>query len=217
MIIDSILPDNPERVFILGCGKFGSSAAVKMCRQFPDSSIHLVDKKPVLPSDLPGEYHTGTDAIQFLHDHLEEGRPDDLVIPCVPIHVVFNWVFSHFGNCIPVPLRLMKFLPGAISGKDSCIYSSLSDFVCPDTCSEPEGFCPTTGKKRKQPLFRIFEDIRLNSYRVIVVRSGQLLPGVGAVTSAQLFDTLTEIRKNKGRALIATASRCHGVVHGFVH
>ncbi|MCK5785045.1 MAG: hypothetical protein KAH54_00655 [Candidatus Sabulitectum sp.] len=217
MIIRGSLPEVPDRVYILGGGKFGSSAAVKVDRQWPGSHIHLVDTMSSLPSGIPGEHHTGTDAINFLQEHLEKGRPNDLVIPCIPVHMAFNWVLGHFGFCIPVPVRLMEFLPGAIAGKDRCIYTSLSDFLCPDSCAEPEGFCPTTEKKRKEPLFKIIERISLSSYRVIIVRSEQLLPGVGAVTSKQLFRLLAETRKKIGRSLIATASRCHGVVHGFIH
>ncbi len=217
MLIASSLPVNPKRAFILGGGRFGSSAAFKIDRQWPDCHIELIDKLPDISPDIPGEHHAGTEAIGFLQSNLDKHKSDDLVIPCVPVHVAFNWVLSHMGFCIPVPVRLMEFLPGAIAGKDGCIFSSLSDFICPAECSEPEGVCTVTGKKRDEPLFSIFDRISLHSYKAIVVRSAQLLPGVGAFTAGQLFDLLTEVRRKKGRFLIGTASRCHGVIHGFVH
>ncbi|MCD4708477.1 MAG: hypothetical protein K8S62_12165 [Candidatus Sabulitectum sp.] len=217
MIIASSLPANPDRVYILGAGRFGSSAALKISSQWPDCEVHLVDRIPEVSSEIPGEHHSGTDAIQFLQDNFVKERPDDLVIPCVPVHVAFNWVLSHFGFCIPVPVCLMEFLPGSVAGNDGCIYCSRSDFVCPDSCPEPEGYCPVTKMKRNEPLFETMEKINLNSYRTIIVRSGQLLPGVGALTAGQLSALLTEVRREKGRFLIGTASKCHGVIHGFVH
>lgn len=217
MIITSSLPVSPDRVYILGGGRFGSSAASKINDQWPRCKVYLADSIPELSSKIPGEHHAGTDAIEFLRNNLDRHRPDDLVIPCVPLHVAFNWVLSHIGFCIPVPVRVMEFLPGAVAGNDGCIYSSLSDFICPDSCPEPEDFCSVTKKERDEPLFGIMGKINLNSYSTIVVRSAQLLPGVGAITSGQLSALLTEVRKEKGRFLIGTASRCHGVIHGFVH
>lgn len=217
MLFNRTVPLKPERVFILGCGVFGSSAAFKVESNWPDCEIHVVDILSELPSAVPGEKHPGMDAVRFLRSALKKERPDDLVIPCVPEHVAFNWVLSHFGYCIPVPVRLMETFPGAIAGRDGCIYSSLSNFRCPSDCSEPADSCMVTGRKREKSLFDIFESISLHSYRNIVVRSHQLLPGVGAFTSGVLFSMLAEVRKDRGRFLVSTASRCHGVVHGFVH
>lgn len=217
MLVADRLPAKPENAFILGAGRFGSSAAFKINRQWPSCRIKLIDNQPELPAGIPGEHQPGTDAIKFLKDNFKSLSPDSLIVPCIPVHVAFKWVLSHFGFSIPVPIRLMEFLPGAVTGRDGCIYSSLSDFVCPADCMEPEGVCSVTGKKRKEPLFNTLQKNGLKAYRTIVVRSAQLLPGVGAVTVRQLSALLAEVRKQKGRYLIGTASRCHGVIHGFVH
>ena len=217
MLISRQLPVRPERAYVLGSGKFGSSAVFKINRRWPNCEIHVVDRMAELSSNLPGLLHAHTEAVQFLRDNLHSSRPDELVIPCIPEHLAFNWVHSHIGFPTPVPVRLMECLPGAIAGKDGCIYCSLSDFVCTSSCTEPEGYCPITEKEREEPLFETFDQISLNSYKVIVVRSAQLLPGVGAFTSDQLFALLAYLRKEKGRFLIGTASRCHGVINGFVH
>ena len=217
MLITSLLPESPKRVFVLGSGRFGSAAAVKIHARWDSCDIHILDTKSEIPDNLPGIHHTSTDAIKFLKENLRKKDAKDLVIPCVPIHMAFQWILSHLGFCIPVPARLMEYLPGAIAGRDGCIFSSLSDFICPGNCPEPEGYCPETGEKRAEPLFRTMEKISLTSYRTVVARSGQLLPGVGAFTAGQMFELLDTVRKKKGRSLIGTASRCHGVVHGFVH
>ena len=217
MLVQDQLPVNPERALILGCGQFGCSAAYKISLQWPDCEIHVADKAEKIPESIPGEHHADTDGIQFLADMLMENRPADIVIPCVPVHVAFEWVLMHFGFSIPVPIQLMEILPGAIAGNDGCIYSSLSDFICSAECPEPEGYCPVSGEKRINPLFRTMEKISLHNYSTIVVRSNQLLPGVGAITALQFYAVIKEVRKNKRRCLIGTASRCHGVLNGFVH
>ncbi len=217
MLINDQLPANPERALILGCGRFGSSAADKISLQWPACEIHVVDKAEEIPENIPGQHYPDTGGIQFLSDMLMESRPADIVVPCVPVHVAFEWILIHFGFLIPVPIHLMEILPGAIAGKDGCIYSSLSDFVCPANCSEPEGYCPESGEKRINPLFSTMEKLSVSKYSTIVVRSNQLLPGVGAITAEQFNKLLKEVRKGRGRFLIGTASRCHGVLNGFVH
>lgn len=217
MLVRGHLPFKPEKAIILGCGKFGSSAVQKVNTRWPEAEIQIVDAFAEVNENLPGEHYSRTDAIQFLLERLETNRPDDLIIPCIPIHVAYNWVLNHLGFCIPVPVRLMGFLPGAVAGKDGCIFTSLSDFVCPLSCAEPPGKCMVTGVSREKPLFDVINSINLNSYKTIVLRSEQLLPGVGAITAGQLSELLDRVRGSKGRFLIATASRCHGVVHGFVH
>jgi len=217
MLISGRLPEYPERVLVLGCGRFGSSAAAKIARLLPGCHIHLADKLEQIPPELPGTHHSGTDAIEYLQEYLNREKPNDPVVPCIPIHVAFNWVLSRLGFCIPVPIHLMETLPGSVAGNDGCIYTSLSDFRCPDACIEPEGACAVTEEKRREPLFRTVERISIDLYRTLVIRSGQLLPGIEALTSMQLFDLLDEARKKKGRCLIGTVSRCHGVIHGFIH
>ena len=217
MLIDDQLPVNPERALILGCGRFGSSAADKINLKWPACEIHVVDKAEKIPERIPGIHHSDTDGIQFLSDMLMESRPADIVVPCLPVHVAFEWILIHFGFPIPVPICLMEILPGAIGGKDGCIYSSLSDFLCPTNCSEPEGFCPESGEKRINPLFSTMGELTLSNYSTIVLRSKQLLPGAGAVTAGQFNTLIKEVRKGSGRFLIGTASRCHGVLNGFVH
>lgn len=215
MLLDRPLPENPRNALILGAGRFGSAAAAGIAHRWPDCAIKIADINARIDPDLPGEHHSSTEAMDLLNEMLTPGRPDDLVIPCIPVHAAFNWVLSHMGFCIPVPMKLMEIIPGAIAGKDGCIFSSLSDFVCPTYCDEPEGFCPVKKEKREKPLFEIVSSMETPSYTNLTVRSGQLLPGTGAYVSGVLFELLNLVRKKKGRFLIATASRCHGVIHGF--
>lgn len=217
MLISRPLPNVPERIMILGAGRFGSAAAYGVSRKWPDCEIHIADLKTSIDSGIPGSHHPSTEAMDLMLESISREEPDTLVVPCVPVHVAFNWVLSHLGFCIPVPVRLMETLPGAIGGKDGCIYCSYSDFKCPENCPEPAGHCPESGKERLYPLYDIIASVRVPSYTVLTVRSMQLLPGTGAMTAGALLELLDLARKRRGRFLIATASRCHGVVHGFTH
>jgi len=48
-----------------------------------------------------------------------------------------------------------------------------------------------------------------------VVASRQLAPGVGGYAPRRLLDLAATVAKAPGPLLIATACRCHGVVHGL--
>lgn len=217
MLLEMPLPKKPSSVLILGAGQFGSLSAAGIADKWPDCSIHIADLKTQIDPSLPGEHHQATEAMDILIEMIDQSKPDQLVVPCIPVHVAFNWVLSHLGFCIPVPIKLMEILPGAVAGNDGCIYSSLSDFTCPADCGEPRGYCPVTEKERKTPLFEIMSSMNVPTFTTLTVRSLQLLPGTGALTSGVLFELLDRVRRKRGRFLIATASRCHGVMHGFTH
>lgn len=216
MLLDKPLPAEPRIALVLGAGRFGSSAAVRIAEAWPRCSIKIADLSTIIDDSLPGKHYPATEAMDLMNDFLQPERPEDIVVPCIPVHAAFNWVLSHLGFCVPVPVKLMETVPGAISGKDGCIYSSLSDFTCREDCTEPE-VCPVTAKKRSEPLFKTMSSIGFPSFTSITIRSAQLLPGTGAVTAGALFQLLERVRRKRGRYLISTASRCHGVMHGFTH
>jgi hypothetical protein len=62
-------------------------------------------------------------------------------------------------------------------------------------------------------LFRLMGRLDFDNVLPIVIRSHQLLPGVGGIYPADLMSALDIVRKNSQRPLmIVTACRCHGVV-----
>jgi hypothetical protein len=104
-------------------------------------------------------------------------------------------------------------MPHALRGNAGQAYVSHADFICPDNCPEPEKICTHTGKPRPLDLFRLLGNVDFDDVLPIVIRSHQLLPGVGGIYPADLLDALDIVRKNSHRPLmIATACRCHGVV-----
>ena len=105
-------------------------------------------------------------------------------------------------------------MPNALRGKAGQAYVSHADFICPDNCPEPEKICTHTGKPRPMDLFRLLGTLDFEEALPIVIRSHQLLPGVGGIYPADLRAAMDTACRNSHRPMmIATACRCHGVVN----
>ena len=94
------------------------------------------------------------------------------------------------------------------------IYLSMARHLCPDDCSEPQ-VCPITGEERQLPLFRILEEASCPVLPILVVASQQLAPGVGGYSPTKLMELGDAVSRASGPLMVATACRCHGVVHGL--
>ena len=90
---------------------------------------------------------------------------------------------------------------------------SYADFRCPDDCPEPSDHCTVTGKKRGKPLYKLLGDIALPGFRVHVIRSRQLAPGIGGYSIGDL-EGLRERVEGGGNSkwLVGTACKCHGII-----
>jgi hypothetical protein len=120
-------------------------------------------------------------------------------------------------HSIKIPASWRSQLPNAIEGNAGQVYVSHADFICPDNCPEPEKVCTHTGKPRPLDLFRLLARLKLGHVRPIVLRSRQLLPGVGGIYPSDLINALgAVIKSSRHPVMIATACRCHGVVD-FIH
>ncbi|MGA6925486.1 MAG: hypothetical protein WBY88_07385 [Desulfosarcina sp.] len=104
-------------------------------------------------------------------------------------------------------------MPHPIRGKTGQAYVSHADFICPDNCPEPEKICTHTGRPRPPDLVRLLRRLDFENVLPIVLRSHQLLPGVGGIRPADLIGALDMARRHSQPLLmLATACRCHGVV-----
>jgi hypothetical protein len=91
---------------------------------------------------------------------------------------------------------------------------SYADFICPDDCPEPD-VCTITGKRREKPLYELLRSLDVG-FRVHIIRSHQLAPGLGGYTVADLkraAETLAGHRN--GKWLVGTACKCHGILTAF--
>jgi len=211
-------------LLIIGAGTFGSRAAHCLHKKDPSARIILVDSDPGALHRWEGRLETIlADGIDFLVRRLNKTKARPLtgwIVPAIPVHVACEWIRLTLDNrlevlSVPVPETLDSFLPNPIRGREGELYTSHAATVCPENCPEPPDICIATKKPRGTDLYKTLERVTLADYRSVVVRSRQLAPGVGGYQAQTLFDAREEAGLAKGRVLVSTACRCHGVVHAL--
>jgi hypothetical protein len=137
----------------------------------------------------------------------------------VPLHVAYAWLLAgplagQGWEQVAVPGKLDDLAPLAIRGPQGELYLSLARHICADDCDEP-AICPVTGEVRDQPLFRRLAAASRPELPLLVVASEQLAPGIGGYSPDKLMKLADTVAATSGPLLVATACRCHGVVHGL--
>ena len=89
------------------------------------------------------------------------------------------------------------------------------DFRCPANCDEPRDICTVTRNIRQQNMFELLEDLDIESFKSLTIRSHQLGAGIGGYRPEQLFETMTNVKQTPGPIALSTACRCHGVITGL--
>jgi hypothetical protein len=214
---------------ILGAGKFGRLALQRLASQDAEAAFWVVDRDAgalaAARKAARRPVRTGhpvhlieQDAVAYLHDQLEEGGWNWL-IPMVPLHVAFWYAASSPGmreawEPEAVPESLGQGLSLAGHGRQGELLLSRAEHRCPDDCV-PGPVCPVSGKTWEIPLDEQLAGLNFEGYDLMVVSSRQLAPGVGGYSPGELQGLLPRLAEIPGKALIATACRCHGVIHGL--
>lgn len=212
------------RYLILGAGKFGRLALERLSKEEAKAGFLVVDRNfPALHAirglgQLKVEL-VEAEAAAFLTVGLKESAPWDWIIPGVPEHVVFTWLrqgplAGPDWQTVAVPPELATLTPVAIRGREGELYLSRALHLCPDDCAEPQE-CPITGESRETPLYAELAALNIPGYIIEVVSSRQLAPGVGGFPPGRLLALARDLAGLEGKILVATACRCHGVVHGL--
>lgn len=211
-----------KRILIIGAGTFGRIAVARLVRTDPSISITLVDQdaRALQRIDHRLTRTVSRDGITFLCEQMEEGTPPDWIIPAIPRHVAYEWIRvslekKYTIEPIRVPDPVYEMLPNPIRGPSGEVYMSNADFICPDDCAEPETFCTCTGKPRPRILHAYTADITCQDFRSIVIVSRQLAPGVGGYPPTALRNAQAAAEASAEPVLLATACKCHGVMHTF--
>lgn len=206
-----------ERFWIIGGGRFGRMAVDRILARKRRAAITVVDpRRGACRRD--GITTIRQNGIEWLRSRLVPEAPVDVVVPAAPVHVAADWIASTLAHRfviepVIVPDARLRRLPHAVRGPHGRVYVSHADFLCPDNCPEPEAICTHTGKPRPEDLFRLLAGLTLDDLVPVVVRSHQLLPGVGGIDPADLWQARRTASECAGRPLmIATACRCHGVL-----
>jgi hypothetical protein len=208
-----------KAIIIIGAGHFGQRAAT-LLSPLKHSSLWIVDRdlaklKRIGPI---GAKRIAQDGIQFLAKHFSKLAPSTFIIPAVPVHLAFEWLRTYMNEKgtveqLPVPKSIGLRLPNACQGSEGSLLTSYADFRCPDDCPEPANRCTVTRKKRGTPLYRLLAQLEPRGYRVHLIQSRQLAPGVGGYRVRELKELFREVSEGRKRKwLVGTACKCHGIV-----
>jgi hypothetical protein len=208
---ESLAAGSKTTFVIAGLGKFGCLALERLQHSFPHSRIRVLEQdgeKSACKFSPPVSIIEG-DAVSLLLD-ATLFHVDDLIIPMVPFNLAASYVLAKHANTseIAIPEGMLDLLPNPMVVNESNIVCSRADFVCPDDCLEGE-LCTVTGKPR-EPLCDALERIELPGYTILVQKSSQVLPGVGGYRLGDLHRLARLV--DKGRFLIATSCKCHGIL-----
>lgn len=208
--------------WIIGGGRFGLRAAKSLGRMNAVSRIVIVEKRPEVCEQLTKHAFENIcmEGVRYLELNLTRQDCPDWIIPAIPSHVAYEWIKTKLSKKyniepIPIPQQLRSELPNPITANSEQVYISNADFVCPDDCPEPEDICTYTGEPRPSELYSLLASIQHGRFRSVVVRSQQLLPGVGGYEPGALFKAMAKIELLRSPVLLSTACRCHGVMNAF--
>ncbi|MEW6660730.1 MAG: hypothetical protein AB1424_18970 [Thermodesulfobacteriota bacterium] len=208
---------------ILGAGKFGRLALERLRAQDEQAQFLVADwNARVLRAqglDVSGVQGVEAEAVAFLAESLREGAAGDWIIPAIPEHVAFSWLrqgpLAGTGwEVLEVPAEPATLTPVAVRGREGELYLSRARHLCPDDCSEPP-VCPVTGEPRETPLYEELAALEVPGFKTAVIPSLQLAPGVGGFPPGRLLALAQNLAGLRGKVLVATACRCHGVVHAL--
>ncbi len=213
---------HPQTYWIIGGGRFGLRAAETLRQGHPAAEIRIVDPSRRRCERLVAAGHQVLcrDGVRFLADGLSDPARGVWVVAAAPVHVAFEWVRTRLGGSIrietlPVPEAARDLLPNSVRGSGGEVLASNADFICPPDCAEAGRLCTVTGRPRPRRLYEYIRRLPLPGVKKLVIQSVQLAPGVGGLRPRDLFTALAEVRAAEGTVLLATACKCHAVVHTF--
>lgn len=209
---------------ILGAGKFGRIALGRLSAADPEARILVIDHRAAALEEarrlgVAGAEMLEADVIGYLASHLRPGFPWDWLLPMAPVHVACLWLLAgplagQGWEMAQVPEGLDHLAALAIRGPHGELYLSRARHRCPDDCAEPL-VCPVTGEERGQPLYEKIAGASRPELPILVVASRQLAPGVGGFSPLRPLELADTVTGMTGPLLVATACRCHGVIHGL--
>ncbi|MGA3086717.1 MAG: hypothetical protein ABSE95_18330 [Thermodesulfobacteriota bacterium] len=210
------------QVFIVGFGKFGKMALAQWVRLWGKARIWVIDSRPeVLTALGPGPYpgiRVLADGPQFLTDYQEWIKDEDWVIPALPVHLAWKWLDLNLETrtrpkAILPPQSLGFSLPYCRTDRKG-LYLSYADFICPENCPALIRHCFKTKEKRAVPLWKFLAEQQCPKGTLEVIESRQIAPGVGGYAFKELRRIRNLAQKAGPPFFVATACRCHGVIHG---
>ena len=215
---------NQKHIWVIGGGRFGEKAVIRLLDDDAGVHITVVDHN----ADQLAGFHTlpvqccRQDGVSFLSENLSTVTPlPDWIIPMVPFHLAFSWIerklLAASLRVVPQNISddLMRRFPNPQRACPGRFFTSLADFLCPDNCPALDDICAVRQEPRPFLLYDKMNDEYLPDVTKIVIKSHQILPGVGGYKPESLFIALDMARCSPNPIFLATACKCHGVVDLF--
>ena len=202
-------------VTIIGAGRAGKRA-LEVLTSLGFNRIRAVDPDPgALESLRAGAEVIQADGIDWLSRDDRDRLAGEWIVPTLPIHLAFAWLLAVLGDKagqVDVPIRAVEGLPGLTASRDGGFTISLAQGLCRPDCDERKGCAwskayPVT---LPQALGRLAQQRPLE-----LIRSRTLAPGLGGFPRAVLDRLKTNVQSGPGQVIVATACRCHGVIHAL--
>jgi hypothetical protein len=214
---DNSLPENA--VLIVGAGHFGQRA-VKILSAQSRAPVYVFDKDRSHLAGIRAAVAQAVvdDGVRFLAHNFSRLSPSNIIVPAVPLHLAFEWLTTYLSDGFQirrmgVPEGIRPSLPHTWRADDGSLLVSYADFLCPDDCPEPAGYCTVTGEKRGKPMFQLLREIQMTNFAVHIIRSRQLAPGLGGYGVDILREMVTKITSQRAETwIIGTACKCHGTL-----
>lgn len=212
-----------KQVFIVGFGKFGKLALTHGGPRWGKARIWIIDSRPEAFKDLNVIPSSGikvlADGPRFLTLFQNWIGDEDLIIPALPIHLAWNWLLLNLINpkrhrSIKPPKSLGAGLPFNQISRNG-LFLSYADFLCPENCPAPLHYCFKTKEKRAVPLWKLLAEKKGLKGSLGVIESRQMAPGLGGFAFKELRRIRDLARRVDPPFFVATACRCHGVIHGL--
>lgn len=211
-----------KAVWVIGGGKFGLRAAEILHNKARYGEILIIEKS----SERCQEIHSlgfrtlCADGVDFLASRLESPSQRVWIVASAPVHLTYEWVRARASNILrmdpwPIPDEIARQLPNTIPGGEGQLFASNADFTCPPDCSEPGRLCAFTRRRRPRSMYNFIRQIHAAGVKILVIRSFQLAPGVGALRPQDLFEMLHQIENAPMPVVLATACKCHAALNSF--
>lgn len=210
------------QIWIIGGGRFGLKSVKRLLQGKEPHKITIVERD----RSRCQAYHPlpvaciCQEGVAFLAETFSKMADTDWIVPMVPIHLAFEWMKQVLRGELKltprmIPEEMVQRFPNPVRGGIGKLYSSLADFRCPDNCSEPASICTYRQQPRPYRLYQRMEAEQENGVSAVVIRSRQILPGIGGYQRNDLKAALDRVKNGSAPILLATACKCHGVMDLF--
>jgi len=234
-------------IVIAGGGHFGTEALISAkeslakiilideipdCKasKFADERVNGIDLDEAMSVKANNVKFFVCDAVKFLKDFLKKATPD-YIVPAIPGHLagklVKRWLEDKDFK-IKFDSRLVREVLDDIpksmviycdenSGTIITSYMPKGSF-CKIPCDQPIEFCPTTGKPKAGPMYKVLEHANWNKVKISkILISHKLQRDVGCFRGEELTSFLSSIEhiERPYSLAIGTSCTCHGILNLF--